>query len=681
MAKILNLLQGARGRLGGGVLQGDGRGGTMVRERVVPRDPRSEGQLRQRILMATVLPVFCALKALLALTFEGLDGVRPAMARYMTLNLNLLRQQWRAEGDEAGGSGVDDMVGVADGSVAGGESAEGTAVCGCPIGSRWTVPNAYIIAEGSLPRVAVTLPEGRPALALVGGLAGNSYQAVLDAYGLRRGDVLAFVGMTGNTAERTACHVVRVVLDPRLQDGSQAPLTVPFVGDDGSIGSPSTANEGRLGALTYEAGSVAFGFGGGVLTAAGIVAMRRNGASWLVSPCQLTVSRTRQGRGFWSGRQCLDYAQGRRPKVIDMTSGRRQASESAGFQAQTGGFVQAEHEVHVLHGLANGALQEVVDGGGDENLPVETVDMHQGLVGVDHLLQVDGAVGVVGEGGVGVEVAVGLDNVRSGDVGVDDGGAEDATGEVAAVGDELNLEPGTGSTVARLATAGSSGGSGRGGDLRQTLHDFGQVLVGEGLVDAQVVVAPREVRGGAGLLTGTRRARDGIHADGTVEQAHLCRRQQRQLDARGKAAGVGQVARLTNLRAVDLGQSVDEVVALAGECQRVALDAEVLRQVDDLNMRRDGVLPEKGFALTVAEAEEEHVDRVKGHGVAEAQRGVADEPFVDVGDEVAGIALTVGEDDVGLGVVQQQADELPARVARCTKDAYFNHLCSSLWMP
>ena len=42
MAMIQNFLQGARGRLGGGVLQGDGRGGTMVRERVVPRDPRSE---------------------------------------------------------------------------------------------------------------------------------------------------------------------------------------------------------------------------------------------------------------------------------------------------------------------------------------------------------------------------------------------------------------------------------------------------------------------------------------------------------------------------------------------------------------------------------------------------------------------------------------------------------------
>ena len=109
MAMIQNLLQGARGRLGGGVLQGDGRGGTMVRERVVPRDPRSEGQLRQRILMATVLPVFCALKALLALTFEGLEGVRPAMARYMTLNLNLLRQQWRADGD--GGGGVFSCIG------------------------------------------------------------------------------------------------------------------------------------------------------------------------------------------------------------------------------------------------------------------------------------------------------------------------------------------------------------------------------------------------------------------------------------------------------------------------------------------------------------------------------------------------------------------------------------------
>ena len=40
--------------------------------------------------------------------------------------------------------------------------------------------------------------------------------------------------------------------------------------------------------------------------------------------------------------------------------------ESAGFQPQSCGLVDAEHEVHVLDGLADGSLQQVVDGRGDE---------------------------------------------------------------------------------------------------------------------------------------------------------------------------------------------------------------------------------------------------------------------------------------------------------------------------
>ena len=35
--------------------------------------------------------------------------------------------------------------------------------------------------------------------------------------------------------------------------------------------------------------------------------------------------------------------------------------ESRWFESQTGGLVDAHHEVHVLHGLSHGALEQVVD--------------------------------------------------------------------------------------------------------------------------------------------------------------------------------------------------------------------------------------------------------------------------------------------------------------------------------
>ena len=63
--------------------------------------------------------------------------------------------------------------------------------------------------------------------------------------------------------------------------------------------------------------------------------------------------------------------------------------------------------------------------------------MHQCLVGVHHLLEVNGLVTIVGEGGIAVVFLVGGNDVAGGGVGFDDSGAEDATGKVATVGNEV----------------------------------------------------------------------------------------------------------------------------------------------------------------------------------------------------------------------------------------------------
>jgi len=97
--------------------------------------------------------------------------------------------------------------------------------------------------------------------------------------------------------------------------------------------------------------------------------------------------------------------------------------------------------------------------------------VYQCLVGVHHLLQVDGLVAVVGEGGIAVEVLVSLDDVFGRGLGLDDGSAEDAAGKVASIGDEVDR----GVEVAL--------------HLAQRLAYLGQVLVRERLVDAEIVVA------------------------------------------------------------------------------------------------------------------------------------------------------------------------------------------------
>ena len=67
------------------------------------------------------------------------------------------------------------------------------------------------------------------------------------------------------------------------------------------------------------------------------------------------------------------------------------------FQAEAGRLVDAEHEVHVLNSLAYGTLQQIVDAGGDEQFVAVFLYIDKRLVGVHHLLQVDGLVAVVGK--------------------------------------------------------------------------------------------------------------------------------------------------------------------------------------------------------------------------------------------------------------------------------------------
>ena len=65
--------------------------------------------------------------------------------------------------------------------------------------------------------------------------------------------------------------------------------------------------------------------------------------------------------------------------------------------------------------------------------------MYQCLIGVHHLFQVDGFVAIVGEGGIGIELLVGFDDIFHGCRCLDDSSTEDSTGEVTTIGDEVDV--------------------------------------------------------------------------------------------------------------------------------------------------------------------------------------------------------------------------------------------------
>ena len=322
--------------------------------------------------------------------------------------------------------------------------------------------------------------------------------------------------------------------------------------------------------------------------------------------------------------------------------------KSTRLQPQSYRLFEVEHQVHVVDGLAAGTLQQVVDARDDEQLVAVLLQVDEALVGVDYLLQVDVLVHDVRERILGIVFFVHAADLLECYLGLYDNGGEDAAGEVTTIGDEVDF-----GVEAVL-------------ELAERLLDFGHVLVLEGLVDADVVVAPAEVARGARLDARACAACDGVHHDVVVQHQVLGQGEKAQLDAGGKAAGVGHVLGRAGGAAVQLGQAVDEVVI-------VALEAVVHREVDDLQVFGYVVALEELARVAVGGAEEEHIDLVQRELVGEGQVCLAIEAFVYVGYLVAGVARAVDEDDFRLRVVQEQADELARRVAGAAYDSYFNH--------
>ncbi len=73
-------------------------------------------------------------------------------------------------------------------------------------------------------------------------------------------------------------------------------------------------------------------------------------------------------------------------------------SKSRSFQAQSGGLIQSEHQVHVLHGLTACTFQQVVYSGVYHQLIAGFFYVDQAFIGVHDLFQIDRIGTDTGEG-------------------------------------------------------------------------------------------------------------------------------------------------------------------------------------------------------------------------------------------------------------------------------------------
>lgn len=295
MAKSNYWLNFLNGQVGGVVFCKGKNGRTFLRAVVKPKNPKTEAQQEQRILMSTVIAAYRQMNTVCNHAFEGFKEGLTCMNRFKSLNMRMLRQM--IDQALAAGLTTDDIRAFT------------------PLGTSLLVPNAYYVALGSLPEVTVVLPDALPSVAQMP-LSANTYQAVIDDYGLARGDVLTFVAIEGQEPTRQQFSTVSIVLDPTYGDGAQAPLSEPLVGSDGTIHLPSPQNVGRFSMLAYTAGRVSYELGGGTIGAAGIIVSRKRRTSWQYSNCQLVTSVAQAGSGYCSLRQALDLALGRTPYLV-----------------------------------------------------------------------------------------------------------------------------------------------------------------------------------------------------------------------------------------------------------------------------------------------------------------------------------------------------------------------------
>ena len=197
--------------------------------------------------------------------------------------------------------------------------------------------------------------------------------------------------------------------------------------------------------------------------------------------------------------------------------------ESRSLQSQAFAFVEAKHEVHVLNCLPYCTLQQVVYAGNHEQLVFVFLYVNYGFVGVYDLLHVWAFRDEMREGCILIVVGIYALYLFEWEVALGICCDIDAACETSSLGDEEHS-----TIVARTK-------------LLYCLVDFQQMLMREGLVYGDIVVAPGEVCCCAWLLTCACATRYAVDMDVATDDACLQSGQHGELYAGGKASGISKM--------------------------------------------------------------------------------------------------------------------------------------------
>lgn len=268
MSKGNMLLGQARGKVGSLVFsRQNGKQVTRAKAESV-RNPQTEKQVVQRIILNTISQAYSRMSSITDHSFEGKTNPAENMAAFMKRNMNDLRSKISAA--VAAGQSFEDIFNFA------------------PIGSANFVYNPLVISMGALPKVPViSVTSGTGAK--TGAVAANTYQGVIDAFNLQRGDQLTFINICEDNLGNKYFYYNRVILNPVDENGVNLPLSTAFIAD-GEVVSPSPKNEGSFAALQYAADGITFAIGNTAVKAAAVIVSREKGdGSWARSEASLIL--------------------------------------------------------------------------------------------------------------------------------------------------------------------------------------------------------------------------------------------------------------------------------------------------------------------------------------------------------------------------------------------------------
>ena len=237
-------------------------GKQITKDRVYDvKNPRTEAQMRQRMLMTTIGAAYKTLKSIADHSFEGYSSGMQCMRQFNSRNLNRFKQ-----------------AAAAKGSVAFNEYKDGD-----------INPMPFILASGSLPGFAFKFDETSN-LEIVGEKEGADFttaEGIYAALGVQRNDLITFCTVIGEGTTTNGVYsykaenfnIVRLYCDKSGSVTKPADaFTISTNNDQASI-SMSTAGN----AITIKTGEADFG---------AVIQSRKNDSGWLRSDAVMIVNDT-----------------------------------------------------------------------------------------------------------------------------------------------------------------------------------------------------------------------------------------------------------------------------------------------------------------------------------------------------------------------------------------------------